>query len=249
MVYFGLTDKGKVRSDNQDCFIAERVPAKKSLIVALCDGMGGHKAGELASNLSNRAFVSKVYAKLTSRVRRAPDYEAILLEACREANTISYDYSRFDEQFNGMGTTIVGGVINDNGNGYIINVGDSRAYHISPSTGSIYQITRDHSLVEELMEVGAITKEQARNHPRKNVITRALGSEPTVEPDYFEISLLPGDVLLLCSDGLSNTVTDLEILDYAMEYQDPELLCRSLMSKTLIRGAKDNVTIVAVVRD
>ena len=147
-----------------------------------------------------------------------------------------------------MGTTIVGGVIKSSGNGYIINVGDSRAYHISRRGNSIYQITRDHSLVEELVEVGAITKEQAKTHPQKNVITRVLGSEPWVEADYFEFTLQSGDFLLLCSDGLSNMISDLEMLDYAKEYQDPELLCRSLLSKALNRGARDNVTVVAVMR-
>ena len=147
-----------------------------------------------------------------------------------------------------MGSTIVGGVIKSSGSGYIINVGDSRAYHISRKSNSIYQISRDHSLVEELVEVGAITKEQAKTHPQKNVITRALGSDPSVEADYYEFNLSGGDTLLLCSDGLSNVVSDLEMLDYAKEYQDPELLCRALMSKALNRGAKDNVTVLAVMR-
>ena len=96
------------------------------------------------------------------------------------------------------------------------------------------------------MEFGAITKEQAKSHPQRNVITRALGSEARVESDYFEFTLQSGDILLLCSDGLSNIVTDLEMLDYANEYQDPELLCRALMSKALNRGARDNVTVLAV---
>ena len=147
-----------------------------------------------------------------------------------------------------MGTTIVGGVVKNNGNGYIINVGDSRAYHISRRSNSIYQITRDHSLVEELMEAGAITKEQARTHPQKNIITRALGSDYEVECDYYEFALQSGDCLLMCSDGLSNIVSDLEMLEYAKEYQDPELLCRALMSKALNRGANDNVTVVALMR-
>lgn len=245
---FGLTDKGKVRKDNQDCFIIERCEAKDCLIVALCDGMGGAKAGGLASQLSNKAFVSYIYARLTSRVQRVPQYNKILLAACAEANGVSYEYSQFDEAYNGMGTTIVGGVIKDNGNGYIINVGDSRAYHVSRKTGSIYQITRDHSLVEELVEFGAITKEQAKTHPQRNVITRALGSAPEVEADYFEFTLQRGDALLLCSDGLSNIVSDLEILDYVKEYEEPELICRALMTKALARGARDNVTVVAVVR-
>ena len=248
MKSFGLTDKGKVRKDNQDCFIIEKCPSKSCLIVGLCDGMGGAKAGGIASQLSNKAFVSYIYAKLTSRVSRTVDYKRMLSDACAEANGVSYEYSHFDDSFSGMGTTIVGGVVKNNGNGYIINVGDSRAYHISRRSNSIYQITRDHSLVEELMEAGAITKEQARTHPQKNIITRALGSDYEVECDYYEFALQSGDCLLMCSDGLSNIVSDLEMLEYAKEYQDPELLCRALMSKALNRGANDNVTVVALMR-
>ena len=245
---FGLTDKGKVRKDNQDSFIIEKCDAKDCLVVALCDGMGGAKAGGLASQLSNKAFVSYIYAKLTSRVNRALDFQKVLRDACTEANGVAYEYSQFDEEYNGMGTTIVGGVVKSNGNGYIINVGDSRAYHISRRLDCITQITRDHSLVEELVEYGAITKEQAKTHPQRNVITRALGSEAQVEADYFEFSLQGGDFLLLCSDGLSNIVSDEEILAYAKEYPEPELLCRSLMSKALNRGAGDNVTVLAVMK-
>ena len=245
---FGLTDKGKVRKDNQDSFIIEKCDAKDCLVVALCDGMGGAKAGGLASQLSNKAFVSYIYAKLTSRVNRALDFQKILRDACTEANGVAYEYSQFDEEYNGMGTTIVGGVVKSNGNGYIINVGDSRAYHISRRLDCITQITRDHSLVEELVEYGAITTEQAKTHPQRNVITRALGSEAQVEADYFEFSLQGGDFLLLCSDGLSNIVSDEEILAYAKEYPEPELLCRSLMSKALNRGAGDNVTVLAVMK-
>ena len=248
MKSFGLTDKGKVRKDNQDSFIIEKCDAKDCLVVALCDGMGGAKAGGLASQLSNKAFVSYIYAKLTSRVNRALDFQKILRDACTEANGVAYEYSQFDEEYNGMGTTIVGGVVKSNGNGYIINVGDSRAYHISHRLDCITQITRDHSLVEDLVEYGAITKEQAKNHPQRNVITRALGSEAQVDADYFEFSLQGGDFLLLCSDGLSNIVSDDEILEYSREYPEPELLCRSLMSKALNRGARDNVTVLAVMK-
>ena len=248
MKSFGLTDKGKVRKDNQDSYIIEKCEAKDCLIAALCDGMGGAKAGGLASQLSNKAFVSYVYAKLTSRVSRALDFRQILLDACAEANGVAYDYSQFDEAYNGMGTTIVGGVIKNNGNGYIINVGDSRAYYISRRNDAIEQVTRDHSLVEELVEYGAITKDQARRHPQRNVITRALGSEATVEADYYEVNRQSGDILLLCSDGLSNLISELEMLDYAKEYPEPELLCRALMSKALMRGAPDNVTVLAVMK-
>ncbi len=248
MKSFGLTDKGAIRKDNQDCFILEKCDAKNCLIAALCDGMGGAKAGGIASQLSNKAFVSYVYTKLSSRLLRSTDYKKILEDACAEANGVSYEYSHFGDEFDGMGTTIVGGVIKNNGNGYIINVGDSRAYLITRRASSIRQITRDHSLVEELVEAGAITAEQARSHPQKNVITRALGSEARVECDYFTFTLQTGDMLLLCSDGLSNIVSDLEMLECAKEFHEPEAICRMLMSKALNRGARDNVTIVAVMR-
>ena len=248
MKSFGLTDKGAIRKDNQDCFILEKCEAKNCLIAAICDGMGGANAGSIASQLSNKAFVSYLYTKLNSRLPRNVDYKRILEQGCAEANGVAYEYSHFDDEYDGMGTTIVGGVIKNNGNGYIINVGDSRAYLISRRSKSIRQITRDHSLVGELLEAGAITAEQARSHPKKNVITRALGSEALVNCDYFTFSLQNGDLLLLCSDGLSNIVSDLEMLEYAKEFPEPEALCRALMSKALNRGARDNVTVVAVMR-
>ena len=246
MKSFGLTDKGAVRRDNQDSFILEK--CRNSLIVALCDGMGGAKAGGLASQLSNKAFVAYIYSKLTSRVVRSVDYREILQTACDEANGVAYEYSRFSEEFSGMGTTIVGGVIKSNGSGYIINIGDSRAYLITRRGESIRQITRDHSLVEDLVEFGAITREQALTHPQRNVITRALGSDEDVEADYFELELQSGDVLLLCSDGLSNMVSDEEMRLCAAERPEPEPLCRTLMRLALERGARDNVTVVAVIR-
>ena len=172
----------------------------------------------------------------------------MLQSACTEANGVAYEYSHFSEEFSGMGTTIVGGVIKSNGNGYIINVGDSRAYLITHKGEMIQQITRDHSLVEDLVEYGAITKEQALTHPQRNVITRALGSDAAVEADYFEFELQNGDVLILCSDGLSNTVSDEEMRLCALERKDPEQLCRALMHMALERGARDNVTVVAVFR-
>lgn len=246
MKSFGLTDKGMVRKDNQDCFIIERCESQSCLVLALCDGMGGAKAGGVASQLSNKAFVSHLYGKLTSRVKKRFDYEALLKEACSEANGVAYEYSQFDEAFNGMGTTLVGGILKYDGNGYVVNVGDSRAYLISRRRHQITQITRDHSLVEELLEQGLITADQARVHPQKNIITRALGAEAQVESDFFRFVLKAGDILLLCSDGLSNTLSDDEILSFAEKDPDPEALCRQLMACSLERGAKDNVTVLAV---
>ena len=170
------------------------------------------------------------------------------LDACRTANSFTYEFSMFDDSLSGMGTTLVGGIIRDDGECHIVNVGDSRAYYLSRKTRTIRQITKDHSLVEELIEYGAITREQARTHPQKNVITRAVGAEPEVEADYFDFKLLDNDVLILCSDGLSNIVREWEILDFALEYETPELIVKSLMNLALYRGARDNVTIAAVCR-
>ncbi len=244
---FGITDKGKVRRDNQDSFIIEKCDLRDCLVISLCDGMGGARAGGLASQLSNKAFVDYIFSKLNSRIKRLPGYEEILRRACAEANGVAYEYSRFGEEFSGMGTTIVGGIVRANGAAYLLNVGDSRAYHIS-RRGGISQITKDHSLVGELLEAGAITKEQALRHPQRNVITRALGSEPDVEPDCYQVDLASGDILLLCSDGLSNTLNDRELLSVARQYQEPEKLCRRLMAEALSRGARDNVTVLAVMR-
>lgn len=243
---FGLTDKGPIRSENQDCFLLELCPEKDALIAVLCDGMGGAKAGGVASQLCIKAFVSKVYEKLTGLSGKSIDYRGILQSAADETNGVVYAYSHFSEEFSGMGTTIVGGIMKSGGNGYIINIGDSRAYQISPARNTIRQITRDHSLVEELVRFGAITREEAKSHPKRNVITRALGTDERTDSDYFSFHLRTGDYLLLCSDGLSNTLSDEEMLDQAGGAKGPEELCRRLMDMALQRGARDNVTVVAV---
>ena len=247
MKSFGITDKGTVRKDNQDSFIIEKCTVKDGIIVSLCDGMGGAKAGEIASRLSNKAFAAYIFSKLKARTPKNK-YGEILQNACAEANGVAYEYSRFDEAFSGMGTTIVGGIVEAAGRGFIINVGDSRAYRVSRREQAMYQITRDHSYVETLVECGAITREEARSHPRRNVITRALGVEPEVEADYYEFTLQTGDVLILCSDGLSNMFSDDELMDMALDNPEPENLCRLLMDRALERGAADNVTVIAVTR-
>lgn len=247
MKSFGITDKGTVRKDNQDSFIIEKCTTKNGIIVSLCDGMGGANAGKIASQLANKAFVAHIFSKLKLRTPKGK-YREILQDACAEANGVAFEYSKFDEAFSGMGTTIVGGLIESAGKGYIINVGDSRAYLISCREEAMYQITRDHSYVEDLVECGAITREEARLHPRKNVITRALGVEPQVKSDYFEFTMQNGDTLILCSDGLSNMLTDSEILDFTLDNPEPETLCRLLVDAALRRGAGDNVTVIAVTR-
>ena len=239
---FGLTDCGKTRSENQDSFLIENCEKASCSILALCDGMGGANAGGLASQLSAKAFVNYVFHHLSIFSLRLSDYPRIMREACDEANGVAYAYSQFGDNLSGMGTTLVAAVLKRNGNGYVLNVGDSRAYQLHRR--SLKQISKDHSLVAELLDAGIITEEQAVHHPQKNVITRALGSDQHVDADIFPVTLVPGDSLLLCSDGLSNVVPEKEIEAVMLDSDTAESACRDLMELALSRGAPDNVTIV-----
>ena len=223
---FGLTDPGKTRTENQDSFLIENCEKASCVILALCDGMGGANAGGLASQLSCKAFVNYVYNHL----------------ACEEANGVAFAYSQFGDNLTGMGTTMVAAIMRRNGSGYVLNVGDSRAYFLHRRV--LRQISKDHSLVEELLDAGIITPDQAVHHPQKNVITRALGSESLVEADIFPVSLTPGDSLLLCSDGLSNIVPEEEITAVLVDSADAESACRDLLDLALSRGAPDNVSMI-----
>lgn len=244
MKSFGITDKGKVRTENQDSYIIENCDRRKSVVAVICDGMGGAKAGDLASQLSCRAFAGRVYAAMMTQQYHSDNNEKLLLESCYDANGVVYEYSGFDADYKGMGTTLVGGIISKR-KAQLVNVGDSRAYKLTKS--GITQITRDHSYVEELVAMGAITRVDAKNHPKKNVITRALGVDPNVKADYFEVELHRGDCVLLCSDGLSNIVSDTEIYAAYKAAGSPERICSELMKLALSRGARDNVSIVAVI--
>ena len=244
MHIWGLTDIGLVRKDNQDAYATDYHSESDHMIAVVCDGMGGCKGGRVASRMAVDTYLAEIKKILRpdmteAQLKQASSYAVAL------ANDAVYEKAQEVPEYHGMGTTLVSAV-SFPGGVVVSNVGDSRAYHISHD--GIRCITKDHSLVEELLERGDITEEEARVHPNRNVITRALGSEEAVEADYFEVHLHSGDFLLLCSDGLSNIVSDLEMLEYAKEYPDPELLCQSLMRKALNRGARDNVTVLAVMK-
>lgn len=243
MKSFGITDKGKVRKDNQDSYIVEHCDKRKCAVIAVCDGMGGANAGDLASRLACKKFASDVFETLVSPSVFVGNHDALLRESCSDANSTVYQYAQFDPSCDGMGTTLVGGVVYKR-RAHIVNVGDSRAYHITKS--GIRQITRDHSYVEELVAMGAITREEAAHHPKKNVITRALGIDSEVIADYFDVELAKDECILLCSDGLSNMVTDQEMFNAYTEQKKPNAICNALMKLALDRGARDNVSIVAV---
>lgn len=248
MKYFGKTDKGILRADNQDRFSFRRIDSRNCLIVSLCDGIGGAAAGGFAAELGCSSFIETVLARLTSRTDKNPDVAAALRRGCEEANRTVYSYALIDPACEGMGSTLVGAVIEDGGRAVIANIGDSRCYHVSRKGASIRRITSDHSLVESFVRAGILTEAEARVHPKKNIITRALGSEMTVECDVFEQQLHRGDMLIFCSDGLSDCVEDAEIRDVCLKGREPAEVCRVLIEMTLERGAADNVTVVSVVR-
>ena len=198
---FGITDKGKVRSANQDAYRLSLSPDGEYVLAALCDGMGGVHGGEIASAVAADSFMQ--YAE--DMLRREPKSDAaqVLREAAAYANLKVYDRAFRDESCRGMGTTLVAALVRPE-DAAVVNIGDSRCYWLAD--GQLQQVTRDHSLVQSMVDRGLITEDEARSHPRKNVIMRAVGLERTIRSDIFRLDIRPGDALLLCSDGLSNLV-------------------------------------------
>ncbi|MCD7760752.1 MAG: Stp1/IreP family PP2C-type Ser/Thr phosphatase [Clostridiales bacterium] len=231
---------GCVRAHNEDaCFTC--VGDGVSLGV-VCDGMGGANAGEVASQLAIDSFAQTLLQALSepSDGRGNPPEEQ-LRYALERSNQSVYCYGWEHPECRGMGTTLVAALVLGS-SAYILNVGDSRAYALRDC--GIRQITQDHSLVAEMLRAGRITPEQARNHPRKNIITRALGTERQVTGDLFIHELQSGERLLLCSDGLTNELTDGEIFELVQQGGPIKEGCQRLVDEALRRGARDNVTAV-----
>ena len=239
MTVYGTTDRGNVRAVNQDAYRVLELPEKKAGVIVLCDGMGGEKAGEVASALAADAFIE--YAGQRFAEPEPPLAVDVARESCAWANLQVYDRASRDDECRGMGTTLVAAVITEN-DAVIVNVGDSRCYWLAER--QLQQVTRDHSLVQEMVDQGMIGQEEARSHPRKNVITRAVGLERRIRSDIFRIDLREGDTLLLCSDGLSNLVTDREIAGMLLAEEELRDAGEKLLSLSLERGAPDNVTIL-----
>lgn len=239
MQVWGVTDRGAVRQQNQDAY-AVKVLEDGKVIALVCDGMGGARAGNVASTLAVERFMEE----FLKPGQDGPDEER-MGHAASAANQAVYDRSVHDIDCAGMGTTLVA-VLAGEREAVVLNEGDSRCYHINRD--GIILVTRDHSLVEDLVERGELTREQARTHPHKNLITRALGAEPVLMADCFHQPLVEGDCLLLCSDGLSNVVNEQEMLYEVIHGGGDEQCCRRLLDIALSRGAPDNVTAVLVKR-
>ena len=239
MKAYGITDKGAVRKENQDDFRFIFKDEGKCLCAVLCDGMGGALSGSIASAMAADAFMLHT-GELFSGTLNSSETKSLLREGVNYANIKVYDRSFTDFSCMGMGCTLVGLLIND-GRCFVANVGDSRAYLISGD--EIRQISRDHSLVEEMVSKGEISRDEASRHPQKNYITRAIGIEASVKSDIFEFTPEKGSKILLCSDGLSNVLSDREILALSHFGDGLSESADEMLRVTLERGAPDNVTV------
>ncbi len=238
MQTFSMTDTGRTRNVNQDyVFCSETAIGSFPNLFVVADGMGGHNAGDTAS----RMCVEEVVSQIEQSTKVTP--VGILEEAVCSANAKVHEKSMTDPALYGMGTTIVATVVLGD-MAYIINVGDSRFYAYKEN---LRQVTVDHSLVEEMVQSGKIQKEDMRTHPNKNIITRALGTNSSVKADCFEIEVNEGDVLLLCSDGLSNMLDDSQIESIIRDYKDDMKAAGELLVKEANEaGGKDNISVVLV---
>lgn len=236
---FGLSDKGRYRAENQDCF--DLCHVGEGVLAVVCDGMGGAAAGLQASSMAAERFVA--FARSAAAASEGDLDGDTLRQAADAANRKIYHFSCAAEEYAGMGTTLVAGYFKD-GSAIFINVGDSRAYRIARD--GIVQVTKDHSLVQQMVDEGKLTPAQARRHPRRNIITRAVGSEAFVVSDIFYLPIREGDVFLLCSDGLSNAVEEAELHRLVLAQPDAEAACRALIGAALENGARDNVTAVVI---
>lgn len=234
---WGMKDIGKCREINQDyIFVSEKPVGNLPNLFLVADGMGGHKAGDLASEYT----VAKVQEAVSGSMQTIP-YQ-ILKGAFQYANQRLLEKAGESENYTGMGTTLVAATVKGE-EVYIVNVGDSRLYKIGDR---IEQITEDHSLVEEMVRMGEISREQARNHPDKNIITKAIGVSDNVEPDYFDTELRKGECLLMCSDGLSNMVPDQQIKEIVDMRTDLESCARELIRAANHNGGRDNIAVVLI---
>lgn len=237
MKTFSITDTGVTREMNQDYYFATDTSlGNLPNLFIVADGMGGHKAGDYAS----RHTIERVVASISRNSSDEP--VTIIQEAISKANELLVAESNEDETKSGMGTTLV--IATLVGDKLIVaNVGDSRLYVISDM---VRQITRDHSLVDEMVRLGELNPSEARSHPDKNIITRAIGAQKNVKADFFEVELAKDDYILMCTDGLTNMVRDEEILDIVRSDKEPEAIAQKLVRMANDNGGRDNITVTII---
>lgn len=239
MQFFSQIDIGKMRNSNQDACFTGRL-YENTLLVIVCDGMGGAKAGNIASETAVKS-ISEYVGKSFRKTMQADDMAEMLKNALISANIEIYDMSRKNTEYSGMGTTAVIAIV-QNESAVICHVGDSRAYLINDE---ITQLTKDHSIVQSLIESGKLTPDEAKAHPRKNVITKALGAEEDIVPDTVTVSLNTNDNLLFCTDGLTNFVETPDILKI-FTTNEINNVASTLVECANQNGGGDNITVVTV---
>lgn len=233
-----LTDVGLIRRSNQDTYAFREAETQPNAIVVVCDGMGGAAAGNIASMVAVNHFISVLEPSLESA--EMPPVE-LFHQAVDAANDAVYQMAIEDRALEGMGTTLVAAYICGR-QARLVNVGDSRAYLVRHK--KMRQLTVDHSYVQELLHRGKITAEEAKNHPNRNLITKAVGVDQFVEADLYEGELEEEDILLLCSDGLCGIVGDEKMLELITEAEDMEEAAIDLRHAAYEAGARDNLTIL-----
>lgn len=234
---FAATDIGRIRKINEDSYYND--PDHLGLFI-VADGMGGHQAGEVASGMAVDTLSRVLRDTLAQNGTAADDMDDILRDAVVKTNRDIYTLATSEAGYNGMGTTVVVCVIRD-GHAHIAHIGDSRAYLVR--NGILKQLTTDHSLVQELLSKGRITEAEAVDHPRKNILTRALGTDPAVEVDTMRLRLEDGDALMLCTDGITNHVDTQELLEFIRDHS-PEQACMEMIGRANSRGGFDNMTVL-----
>lgn len=251
IIYHALSDVGRKRSANEDSYLAD---GKLQLFV-VADGMGGHAAGEVASRIAVESIEDFItYTSNDKEITWPFEFDETLSmagnrlkSAIQTAHAKVLEATSQKKEFQGMATTVVAVLVED-GKAQVAHVGDSRAYMVRE--GKLIQLTSDHSWVNEQLRTGAITSQQARNHPYRNIVTRALGGPNPVDVDVSEEPLQKSDIILLCSDGLNTMITDEQILDILTRNQDDlEKACQELISTANQNGGEDNVTAVLVKRE
>ena len=235
--YIGL------REENQDRLCTKFI-TENTLLAIVCDGMGGHKAGSVASELATNELAKRISDGYKPTMR-PNSIRNLLMTSIEATNAVVYKSANENENYAGMGTTCVLALIKDDVS-YMINVGDSRAYVIRGN--EIQQITEDHSVVGNLVAQGKMTEEEAKVHPQRNIITRAVGVKDTVSADYYEFDIEKGDFLLLCSDGLSG-VCDEETIAKTVTENDLETAVKKLSDIAIKNGSTDNITVVLILND
>lgn len=229
---YTMTDRGLQRPNNQDAYANYFHPS--FVLLAVCDGMGGHQQGEVASHLAADAIRDYVMAH-----KERTDYDLLLTDAVQKANLEVFQQTGQDPDQFRMGTTVVACIIQE-GEVYIAHVGDSRFYLYRQ--GQLKQITKDHSLVADMVRRGALSEEDAQNHPDKSALTRALGMDDEVEIDLDYVELEEGDILLLCTDGLTNMVSDPTIAEILSTDRPSKSKCEELIERAKDQGGLDNIT-------